>query len=455
VNASRSFVPCACCAALLYAWAAAASARAQQPAAPEPGAAAPDFSSLGLTDALRLAREHQPTLRQARAATDATRARSGQARAPLFPQLEATASYQKTTSNCTTRPGMTPCGLTGAADPDFDLFDYFNFGITARQLVWDFGQTYKRADAAEMNERAQEQSEHATLYDVEQNVRVAFFEARAAKALVAVAQETLANFDEHVRQIEGFVRAGTRADIDLAQARTERANARVDLINAENGYVAGKARLNRAIGIERNTAYEVADEGLAPIAGEDGALAELQRRALANRPELRALERQVQSQELTRSAIRGGYFPSLSIFTGATEAGVQLDDLTWNWNAGATLTWQLFEGGITSAQVDEASANLVGLRAEFDGLRQQVRLEVEEAQLEVRAAKAVIGAAEEAETSAREQLRLAEGRYKAGVGSGLELEDAQLALQSAAAQRVRADYALASARAHLQRALGE
>src|SRR5262249_9187838 len=153
-----------------------------------------------------------------------------------------------------------------------------------------------------------------------------------------------------------------------------------------------------------------AEEPSAPIQGEDGALEDLLRRALARRPELRALERQVQSQQATRRAARGGYFPSLQVFTGATEAGVEIDDLAWNWNAGVSLAWPRFGGGATNAQVDEASATLASLRAQLDDLRQQVRLEVEEAQLEVRAAKAVIGAADEAASSAREQLRLAEGR---------------------------------------------
>jgi len=66
----------------------------------------------------------------------------------------------------------------------------------------------------------------------------------------------------------------------------------------------------------------------------------------------------------------------------------------------------------------------------------------------------VITASEEAVASAREQLRLAEGRYQAGVGSALELGDAQLAMQHAAAQGVQAEYNLAAARARLLRAVG-
>jgi outer membrane protein len=430
-------------------------ARAQHSIAPATAQVAPAAArSLTLAEALAMARARQPALRQARADTQVLSARVDRARAPLFPQLQASASYEKTTANFTPRPGATPSSLTADANPDFDLYDYFDFELTARQLIYDFGRTYHGAEAAEAAEQAQRQSERVTLSQVEEDVRVSFFEARAAREMLAVARETLANHELHVEQIEAFVRAGTRAEIDLAQARTDRANARVGLINADNAYVAGKARLNRAIGVEAGTEYEVSEESLPPIDGEDGDLEGLVRRAVASRPELAMLERRVRAQELARGSLRGAHFPSLSLFSGVSEAGVELDDMTWNWNAGVSLTWPLFQGGAVAAQVDEAGAALVSLRAQLDGLRQQVRLEVQEARLALRAAKAVIAAAEEAITSAREQLRLAEGRYQAGVGSGLELGDAQLAMQSAAAQRVRAEYDLASARARLLRALG-
>jgi outer membrane protein len=153
-------------------------------------------------------------------------------------------------------------------------------------------------------------------------------------------------------------------------------------------------------------------------------------------------------------SIKGAYWPSLGISTGLTEGGRQLNNLVWNWNAGATLTWQLFQGGLTNAQVDEARANLVGLDAQIETLRQQIRVDVEQARLSVRATKAVLVASDEVVINARERLRLAEGRYATGVGNGIELADAQLALTSALAQRIQAEYNLAAARANLVHALG-
>jgi len=62
--------------------------------------------------------------------------------------------------------------------------------------------------------------------------------------------------------------------------------------------------------------------------------------------------------------------------------------------------------------------------------------------------------AERAVATAREKLRLAEGRYDAGSGNVLELEDAQVAYSSARFQSVQARYDLAVARVLLRRAVG-
>ena len=84
----------------------------------------------------------------------------------------------------------------------------------------------------------------------------------------------------------------------------------------------------------------------------------------------------------------------------------------------------------------------------------QVRFDVQQAVLTLRATKVAIDASREALTNAREQLRLAEGRYQSGVGSIIELGDAQIAATNAAAQVVQADFNLATARAQLLTALG-
>jgi outer membrane protein len=410
---------------------------------------------LTLAEAVATARDKQPQIHQASAATRAGVARADEALSALLPQVSGNGIYERTTANFAPRPGALPPSISsgGAAD-SWKSYNYFNLGASANQLLYDFGQTSSKWKSARASASSLRESEETTMAVVLFGVRNAFFQARAAKELIVVASETLANQKKHMTQTEGFVEVGTQAPIALAQARTDVANARVLLISAENGYDTARAQLNQAMGVEGSIDYDVSDEHQPAIAGEDASTDVLLGEAVKNRPELSALMSQVAAQELTVRSLQGSYAPSLGLEATYTEAGIQLSSLTWNAAALLNLSVPIFLGGLTPAQVREAKANVDVSRAQLDLERQQVRLEVEQARLAVRAAKSVIDAASEALVNAKDLLSLAEGRYETGVGSIIELGDAQIALTAAGQQNVQAEYGLAQARAQLVKALG-
>ena len=427
-----------------------------------------------LDDAEKIALQHQPSMMQARANTDAARGRLGQARAGLLPQIVGTATAEEIHGTVSTSRGTTsattsgsPTGTstgtgtgTGAASTASTVAltgtaGYFVFGGSASQLIWDFGQTYYRTDAANKAIESLEASEATTQLMVILNVRKAYFGARAQKDLISVAAETVNNQIKHLKQTEGFVTVGTQPEIALAQAKTDLANYRVQLINAQNNYEIAKAQLNQAMGLSEPTSYDVASDEQPPVPGEDLPREKLIDQAMTQRPELLAYLRTRQAERLTVRSLKGGYGPSVSAVGGVNESGVSLDSLGLSWNVGATATWALFQGGLTQGLVREAQGNLDAADAALEQEKLQVRFDVDQAQLMVRADKIAIDAARDALTNAREQLRLADGRYSAGVGSIIELGDAQVALQNAGAQLVTAQFNLSTARAQLLTALGK
>jgi outer membrane protein len=413
---------------------------------------------LRLQDAVDTALKSQPSLQQARAQTAGAEGRATQARSGFYPQVTAVASYQRVRSaagragTTTTTAGGTP---TASPATDASGVDVFTVGGTVTQLVWDWNTTYNRTRAANRLVESFGAAERTASQGVVADVRRSYFTARAQKALVGVAIESLANITKHLVQIEGFVAVGTRPEIDLAQARTDVANAKLTLINAENAYAVSRAQLGRAIGLPQESDFDVADDELLAVDGEDLATERLVTRGLANRPELATLEKQRQANELLAKGFRGNYGPTLSASASASETGVDIGDLGPAWNLGLNLTWPIFQGGLTHGQVREAEANADSFRAQADVQKLAVRLDVEQAQLGIRTAKASLIASADVLANARERLRLAEGRYAAGVGSAIELGDAQLAVTQAAAQRVQAQFQLSSARADLLAALGQ
>jgi outer membrane protein len=417
-----------------------------------------------LAEAERAAEAQKPEVRVAAANSAAGAARTEQARAPLLPQVRLEGVYERSTGNREQKPDR-----AFTVSNSFDTFNWFDGEASATQLLYDFGRSRNRWQSEAARAAGLLDTERAARLQALLDVRAAFFQARANKGLVGVAQETLANQQRHLDQIAGFVKAGTRPEIDLAQARADVGNARVRFIRAQDAYTVARADLNRAMGGVGDTDYDVADDGFPPVPGEAGPIGPLIDEAVRDRPELAALDAQVRGQELAVRAAKGGYGPALNFVAGASYAGIQFNQtrtldplgnvvvfggMAWNGWVGLKLNWPVFEGFLTRGEVHEAIAALDGVRAQRDGALHQVWVAVQQAAPGVRAAAEALVVSREALAAARERLRLAEGRYTAGVGSILELSDAQLGATGAAAQEVAAEYALATARAELMLALG-
>ncbi len=440
--------------------------RAPSTAALVASAATPNRPVLALDSALRTAVEHQPNIRQAHYATAAASGRVEEARSGYLPQVIGAASWllggNKNGVPCqgTTSAAVVSGYGTGAPvpiavqTPGSSPCSAYSGTLSATQLIYDFGQTNGKWSSADRSVESLQATEATTRNQILYNVRSAFFTARADRALVHVQLETLENEQKHLVQTEGFVQVGTQPEISLAQTRTDLANAKVALIQAENNYDIARAQLNLAMGVTASVDYDVADEGLGALDGEDDPAEQLVHRALSARPELAALTKAREADALTVRSIEGGYAPTISGVGGLGVFGTDISSLTTGWDIGLSLTWPLLLGGLTRGQVREAEGNLGAADAQLEAERLQVRLDVEQARLSVRSAKVSIGATEEALVNAREQLRLAEASYSQGVGNIIQLGDAQVAVTSAGAQRVQADFNLAIARAQLLQALG-
>ena len=436
-----------------------------------------------LEQALHMADNNQPVLAQQRALARAAWARANETRAGLLPQVNAggTLGFQTlnrpantaiitSTSTVGTAGSGAPSGAAGAGSGQasttnpvspWQIYDSVNANLTASQLIIDGWMTPHRLQAARAAARGQEDTVQANRVQIAYNVRTAFYAVLAQKALLGVAKESIDNIALHLKQVQGFVETGVKSQIDLAQAKTNYANAKVALINAENALYTSKAQLNTAIGIERDLEYEVDDIDPAALPQETMSQSQLLDAALAQRPEVAALKQSIRSAELLVKADYGAWAPTLvaqagfTEQTGYSEANKQpFHPFVWNFNAQLVLQWNLFNGLLSYEQLKEAKANQDAAMAQLAQQRLQVKLEIDAGWLALRAAQQALMASGEALQSAAEQLHLAQGRYQTGAGSSIELSDAQVAQTAAAAQKVQAVFNLAAARALLQKALG-
>lgn len=408
---------------------------------------------LSLDAALAKAMEQVPALKAARSQELAAQARARESFAPLLPQVSLGLQYSRSTANFVARPGAVPNSLAGGSNLSLDSFDFFTGNVTAQMLVWDFFATWNRHQAAKRSAEGQAAQTKSLELTTALNVRTAYFSVKAQEELVAVTKAALDNTQAHLAQIQAFVSAGARPEIDLAQVRAEVANAKLAHLNAKNAVALARARLAQSMGVKQ-VPGALTDGPPGTVENEDASLDMLVNEGVKARPEAAQLEAAVQSQELSLAAVKGTYWPTLSAQVSTNAQARQLSNIVPNISGQLSLSWQLYQGGLTQAQQAESEATLAATKAQVESLEQQVRLDVEQAQLDVHAAKEALEVAGEAKTAAAERLRLAEGRYQAGAGSVIELSDAQVAFTQAGAQVAQAGFTLAAARARLLAALG-
>ena len=416
--------------------------------------------TLTVDHAVELARGNLPALRVARAQTAQAVAQHDEAVSAWYPSVSASLGYRRTTANPAFSPGLNSATAKFPA-PNLDTYNSFSNSLTVSQLLWDFGQTENRLAATDETAAAQLDAERTAVLQAEFAVRSAFFASAAQKALVGVAEVNLKNNEAHLTQTQAFVNAGTHPEIDLATAQANRANALVQFITAKNNYATSKTRLNQAMGVQGSTGYEVAVEPSAAVRDEDAPLDQLFAEALSTRPEEAVYAAQRRSLEATIRVYRDSWFPTINANAGASANGSTIDvnhqqalSLGPNAYLGLGVIWAVNLGPFIPAEVRVAEAQLDQIEAQVDALHLQVRVDVETAQLAVQAALESLVAANDAREAASTQLRLAEGRYNAGVGNAVELGDAQLAADQAGAQAVQAQFNLDTARAQLTEALG-
>jgi len=407
---------------------------------------------LSLDAALALARKHQPDLRAAHYNTLAADARVDEQFSNLLPQLNGSASYARQAGSQVTAVPATG-SAPGALVTTTKTTNVYRASASASQLLWDFGQTIRKRDAAQASADATLDTEKASALMIDLNLRSAFYTASTARSNVDVARETLANQNKHLEQIQSFVDLGRNPTIDLLQARVDQANAEVLLINAQNDYATARAVLNQTMGVEADINYDVEPTVSAPIPGESSSLDTLVDEALKARPEIASLQAQLRAQQMANKSVYGRYWPTLQAQANGIYSGLDLDRLTWLVSAGLGLQWTLYDGGQTRATLREGDAEVAAFAAQIDSLRLQVRVDVEQARLAVAATKASLVAADRSLINAKARLDLAELRYRTGVGSIIELSDAQLASTTAAFQKLQAQLKLDTARAQLTKAL--
>lgn len=400
---------------------------------------------LHLDEAVAIALVTQPQIRARLEDYAAAQQRVNQALSPLLPQISGFASAARSKS-----PDVRLEGAAGQRASVTAFSSQVQTGISASQLIFDFGKAWAatdaaRAGAAAVREQAEIQKDLTVLA-----VKESYFTLLLALRLVTVNEAALDRANLNLRSARGFFEVGTRPKSDVTRAEVDVANARVSLIRAQNAVSLARTALNTAMGIAVNSPTRVRD-----LLRYDEYRVDTQTvatEALRQRPETRQARALVDQEEaLVRQAFRS-FFPDL---VASGQYGIARPDAFSDfWSIGAALQWSIFDGGNRISRYKEEKLRWEASKARLRDAELTVWREVEQAYLNLTAAEEQIFAARKAVESAEENFRLSQGRFDAGVGTIIELTDAQLELTQTQSQEARALSDFRISIALLERAMG-
>jgi outer membrane protein len=392
-----------------------------------------------LAECVAIAVRQHPSLKAATASVQAGQARVYEALSNYLPQISGGYSF--------TRQKFNAAILGGQGSSTFNLHDA---STSFTQMLFDFGQTLNQIRSAQALEQSLQADRTTQQETVVLNVKQAYFTLLATYRLLTVADETVRQNEKHLEQAQGRFKVGLAAKFDVTQAQVQLANAQLLQVTARNNVAVARETLRNALGLTGPLDFDIVDTfGLHEVTvTESDALTA----AYDKRPELQSIRAQEIAATQQVAALQKNYLPSVQGQGEYQREGINSPSFDV-WDIGANLTINIFNGGLTTAQIGEQKANLANLKYNEEVLRQNIALEVRQAVLNLEQAAESIRVSETGLRSARENLDLAEGRYNTGVGNIIELTDAQASLTTAEATHVQALYTYKTTVAALEKAM--
>ena len=413
--------------------------------------------ALTLSRAIEIGLKNHPVIKAGMSTVKVYEARIGEAKANYYPQISLTETYMRSmpatsrNTSVTSTAGL-PSGTTYSSTGG-GPFDQYTSSASVTQTIYDFGKISSQVKVQSLTTESTRSDLENVRNQIAFNVKQGYFNLLQAQRNKDAVKETVRQFQDHLRQAQGFYKAGTQPKFAVTKAEVDLSNARVNLIKAENQIRVARIILNNAMGMPS------APEDYAPADSLSFAEYRLPpdnavEKAYMQRPDLQSLIKKREAAKETINLFQKGYWP---VVTGSasyyfTGSAFPLDN---GWSLGANLSFPLFSGFLTKYQVQEAvSARDVASANELS-LKQDILLQVRQAYSNLRDAGERIMAGEVGVRQGRENLGLATGRYKAGVGSPIEVADSVAALATAEVSYTQALYDYKIAVASIEMAMGE
>ena len=412
---------------------------------------------LSLEESIRIALENNPNIEIARQQYQASQGVLTQAKSFYWPQLSAGVGYGRQYID-TDRQSF------DAQATNQEFLDEDNVGsglLQASQLIYDFGKTTGLIDASSFNLQASGENLAQVYHDLVFDVKSRFYTVLEAQRLIVVAEQAVTNYEQQLYRAQRFYESGVRTKIDVTNAEVNLSNQKLNLLRANSNFKTSLVSLEQVLGtVPNNGDYEplTSEPPLDALASQKPEMPEtldiLLQTAEQNRPGLKEFLFLIQAAEASVTQAKGDYWPTIDAVGDYNKFETDLPALSDQWQITARLNWEFFSGFETEGKVAEATAQLREVQAGLRDFELEVTRDVTDSYLRADENREGVDIADQTLELAEENLRLAEGRYKAGIGDLLEFNDAQLLYTENQSNLVITYYNYLTALARIDRAVG-
>lgn len=341
-------------------------------------------------------------------------------------------------------------GPDSAASPDGNSY---NTSLKLNWTLYSGGRAEGLINQAKLNADSSELNVAKTQQQIKLDATTAYYNVLQTRNMVNVNQEMVNNLTEHLKKVQAQYDVGVVAKSDVLRSEVELVNAQQTLTKAQNSYDLAMSTLNNTMGMPLDTENTLKDElayTQTDITVED-AIAQ----SVANRPELHQSQLGIESAQQGVKIADSNSKPTVTFSASEGWSGNDFPGDKNNWSMNMMANWNIFDSGLTNAKVKQAKSSLDKAQEQDTQTRNSVELEVRQAYLSMKEAETRIGATQVAVDKATEDLKIAQTKYYAGVGTNLDVIDAQLALTQSKTNYTQALYDYNVNKAKLQKAIGQ
>ncbi len=409
---------------------------------------------LSLGDALNTVLAQNAAILKAKNDLEAAHGVVVQTRAVALPQLQATGQYKATD------PGAVENFPGGLGTPQQN----WNAGIQIVQNIYMGGKLIAAIRAADATKQQAVAIYQTAVADTLLQARLAYYDVLLAAQQITVREASVKLLQKELEDQQHRYDAGTVPHFNVLRAEVAVANERPALIQARNNYRIAKNNLANLLGY--NLPREIWEDvplnltDTLDTAPYEVNLPDAIQQALARRTELTVARKNIDLQRLNVTSAKSGFKPTVSVFAGYDwfnarfTPPVELDHDIHGWNAGAQVSWNIFDGALSLGKVTQAKALYEKSKTDLDDQSRQIELAVRTAYSEYIQTRETLESQLKVQEQADEALREANARADAGTGTQLDVLDAETSLTQARTTQITAQHDYAAARARLERAIG-